>query len=65
MGILLLNFAPPPQRNPLQRAVDALKATGNNVTPADIPGLFFVNGQELTTGQVIHVSGINITGHPA
>lgn len=43
----------PSQVSPLQRAIRSLMAAGATVEPADIPGLYNVNGRELTTGQVI------------
>gem|GEM_PF-6590971 len=57
---MTVHFTPPsePPKNPLQMAIEALRAQGKQVAPADIPGLFWVNGQELTINQVIQVSGI-------
>jgi hypothetical protein len=41
----------------LQSAVERLRAAGHDVVPADnVPGLFFVNGRELTINQVLSVA---------
>lgn len=37
----------------LRNAIEALKLRGHSVTRADLPGLYFVDGRELTRGQVI------------
>lgn len=37
-------------------AVEVLRLRGISVVPADIPGLWFVNGRELTIGQVLDYS---------
>lgn len=41
------------EADPLNNAIETLKLQGKTVVPADIPGLYFVDGRELTTGQVL------------
>lgn len=42
-----------PEDLPFLRALRALRAAGRNVAPSDIPGLTYVDGHELTIGQVL------------
>lgn len=49
------------KRDPVATAVERLKAQGLNVErsdfpPAPLPGLYVVNGRELTEGQLIQLS---------
>ena len=37
-------------------ALAALKRSGSSVEPSDIPGLTYVNGVELTIGQIIDLA---------
>lgn len=45
-----------PQEAAFLRALRDLKARGWSVAPADIPGLTYVGGHELTVGQVLDLA---------
>ena len=49
-------WTPPAPRNPLLEAIERLQANGRIVSYSDIPGLFYVDGHELTINQVMAVA---------
>lgn len=57
MGIVPLKYLNP-QRNPLKMAIDALRANGHHVETAQVPGILFLDGKEVTISQLIQISGI-------
>jgi hypothetical protein len=52
---VMLNWTPPEPRpeSPFSAACRVLRDAGRSVTPSDIPGLVWVDGNELTMGQVM------------
>ncbi len=59
MGYVPVNFPAPAPRNPIAVAIEALQSKGHQVAAADIPGLFFVDGTELTINQMMQFSGVD------
>ncbi len=59
MAIVPLRY-PNAKRNPLQLAITALKTNGHLVQTADIPGLLFLDGREVTIAQLIQISSIDL-----
>lgn len=41
------------ESNPLANAIEAILLRGTSIQASDMPGLYFVDGRDMTSGQVI------------